>query len=102
MILDSTEERNTETVLRLLIKKPIEEHIGSDDEDSKCVEQHLNVWEYLVGRDMPLCLERVSKVKNKIIIFSNRMIYSEELAIYPNKLGTAEDPLSPCQIYPAV
>ena len=54
-----TKEKTTETFLRLIVQKPIEEHIGSNDGESKSVEQHLDVREYLVGRDMPFSLEGV-------------------------------------------
>ena len=56
-----TEGKNTETVSRLIIQEPVEEHIGAYNEDSQCVDQHLDVWENLVGRDVPLCLQGVWK-----------------------------------------
>ena len=55
-INDCTKEKTTETVLRLLVKKPIEEHIRSNDGDSKGVEQHLDVWENLIGWNAPFFL----------------------------------------------
>ena len=58
-MLNWTEEKTTETVLRLTVKKPVEEHVGANDGDSKEVEQHLDVREHLVGWDVPFCLEGI-------------------------------------------
>ena len=52
-------EKPTETVLGLIVQEPIEEHIGTNDADSEGVEQHLDVWENLVGWDMPGCIAGV-------------------------------------------
>ena len=57
-MLDSG-EKPTETVLGLIVQKPIEEHVGTNGENYKSVDQNLDVWENFVGRNMPLSFGRV-------------------------------------------
>ena len=54
--MNDSECKSTETVLRLFSEKPIEEHVGPNDEDSKGVQQHLDVWNHLIERNIPFCL----------------------------------------------